>query len=552
MPSPPAAHRRGGILLGTPVLWAALGFGAYFHFAQFIRTVGWNTIELIISQHLTSHGVYAMSLDYPSAVIWRPVLPTLLVTGLRLFTGDPILIYQWFCGTTVAVMAACLFYAARRLSGLGAAHLAAGLTLACPAVTTHLIDHIHSYSHLGGLLFLGPALLVGLELLQFPADERPRTRLYAISGALWGLAFLCRSELMMFAGAQGAALAWMHFWRRRSQRPLGAYALAFLAFYLPYNLYGAYIAQRDELLIRKSIYGFYASQGWVDPAPGSGADSEAAGYVYAVKLYGDPLANGESAFTAIRRHPEVFARRVRLNLRNFYRDFTDPNFFSPWVGAAALLTIAALAAGLVPPPDRLAIVFLWVLFAATHFVVIFHIDTRYLTIAAPPLILLAAYGAILACRRLSAPGAGRVASGLALAAGFVYVAHPQYERVTHPNPYRDPGIAAMRSLGEYFRSAVPPGSPIINREPHIGLVFPSPTSIPPEDEFLLAYFARTAYVNHGADGPFPRGRLYSFRECEDDYTFVPVARYVRSWRQKVVGECEAPGMGRYYLLKTVP
>jgi hypothetical protein len=538
------------------MLWVALGFGVYFRYAQFVRTIGWNAIELIISQHLTGHGIYAMSVDYPSALNWRPLLPTLLITGLRMFTGDPILIYQWFCGTAISVMTASLFYAARRLAGLGAAHLAAGLALACPAVTTHLIDHIHSYSHLGALLLSGPALCMGLRLLQFPSRGRPRVGAYALSGALWGLAFLCRGELVLFAAVQGVALLWLHLRQHHPWRPLAAYGLAFLAFNLPYNLYGAFVARRDGLLTRKSLYGFYASQGWVDPPPAAGPDLEGEGYLYAIKLYGDPIANGESALTAIRRHPGIFAQRVRLNVGSFYQLFWDPGFFSPWLGAAVLLAAAALAGGLVPPPDRLSLVFLFGLFGATHFVLGFHVDSRYLTLGVPPLILLAAYGGALAWRAVSrVPGIGPVGAGVALAAGYAFLAYPQLVRLRHHRPAQDPGIAAMRSLGDYFRATVAPDSPILNREPHIGLVLPSPSPVPLEDEFLLAYFARTAWVNHAANGTFPRGRIYSYRECADDYTYVPPAGYRgrgAGGRQTVIGECEAPGLGRYFLLKTRP
>ena len=64
----------------APVLWGLVVFMVYFHYARYIDQVGWNAIELIISQKLTGHGVYATSLDYPSAIAWRPVVPTLVVT----------------------------------------------------------------------------------------------------------------------------------------------------------------------------------------------------------------------------------------------------------------------------------------------------------------------------------------------------------------------------------------------------------------------------------------------------------------------------------------
>jgi hypothetical protein len=48
-----------GVLRDTPLGWAILAGTGYFYYAQFIATIGWNAIELIIAQHLIDHGVYA-------------------------------------------------------------------------------------------------------------------------------------------------------------------------------------------------------------------------------------------------------------------------------------------------------------------------------------------------------------------------------------------------------------------------------------------------------------------------------------------------------------
>ena len=68
------------LIRDTPVFWVTLAFAVYFYYAQFVVTVSWNAIELIIAQHLLDYGTYATSIDYPSALTWRPVLPTLLVS----------------------------------------------------------------------------------------------------------------------------------------------------------------------------------------------------------------------------------------------------------------------------------------------------------------------------------------------------------------------------------------------------------------------------------------------------------------------------------------
>ncbi|MEO6567195.1 MAG: hypothetical protein ABIO94_00415, partial [Opitutaceae bacterium] len=78
--------------------WGVTGFFLFFYQAQFISSLKWNAIELIIAQHLIEHGAYVTGLDYPSAMTWRPVLPTLVVAFFRLCTSDPILIYRLVCG----------------------------------------------------------------------------------------------------------------------------------------------------------------------------------------------------------------------------------------------------------------------------------------------------------------------------------------------------------------------------------------------------------------------------------------------------------------------
>ena len=117
----------------APVLWGLVVFMVYFHYARYIDQVGWNAIELIISQKLTGHGVYATSLDYPSAIAWRPVVPTLVVTVFRLFTEDPIRIYQLVCGLSFSALTVAMFLSGRFLGNVWTGHLAALAAATCPA-----------------------------------------------------------------------------------------------------------------------------------------------------------------------------------------------------------------------------------------------------------------------------------------------------------------------------------------------------------------------------------------------------------------------------------
>jgi hypothetical protein len=538
----------------TPVLWVALAFVVYFIYAQFVVTVGWNAIELIIAQHLLDHGTYATSLDYPSALPWRPVLPTLLVTFLRLWTDDPTTIYKLFCGATLGCLTGTMFFAAKMLWGKTAGHTAAFLALVCPATTVYLIDHPHSYSHLGALLLLGPALLAALFLLrEADAPMPPPVRLYALSGTLWGLCYLCRGELALFCAVHFLLLLFIQARRKLVWPRLAAYLAAFLSFFASYNLYAGHVAARDGLLIRKAIYGMYISQGWVDPPSNVGPDIEADGYIYAQKLYGDPLKNGESLFTAIGNNLPAFWKRVRLNASAFYVKFRDPGFFLPWCGLAVLCLVGLLAGGMVPPRDRRCLVFLLGLFLATHFILIYHIDGRYLTIAVPPLLLLTAcliHYVLGWLRRVPAPFHAMLT--IVVLAGVVYGSRDQLTRLVRHRRQNTQSIPAMRSLGEHYRAMAAKPAAGGNREPHVWLVFPDRSPLYAEDQFLLAYFSRTAWVNRGAEGPFPRGRFYSYRECPDDYRYVPADKIgdaTVTQGGRIVGECDNPVLGHYYLVR---
>ncbi len=447
-----------------------------------------------------------------------------------------------------------MFLSARKLWGTVAGHVAAFLTVACPAVTLVLIDHRHSYSHLGALLVLGPAVLAALTLLKRTDEPQPPpVWLYVASGLLWGLCCLCRGELALFCGLHFLVLLVVHLRRRRPLRPLAGYLALFLALLIPYNLYTSHVAARDGLLTRKTIYGFYASQGWVDPPPNVSADIERDGYLYAERLYGDPLKNGESLLTAISHNPPAFWRRVRLNTGNFYAAFLNRGFFIPWAGAAVLGLLGLLLAGRVPGKDRPAVLLLFGWFLAAHFILIFHIDTRYLTIAVPPLLLLATgfvHRVLGWLRRLPRPFPLLLVAGLTAAAA--YGSRGQFVQLVHHRGRNQHSVAAMRSLGAHFRSLALPPSSHGNRETHLWFEFPEHSPLFPEDQFLLAYFAHTAWVNRGADGPLPRGRFYSFRDCPDDYRYVPAEKIGDAkvtGKGRIIGECDNPVLGRYYLIR---
>ncbi len=538
----------------SSVAWGVLGFCVYFYIAQFIPNVAWNAIELLIAQHLIDHGSYVTSVDYQSALTWRPVFGTSLVTFVRLWTADPILIYRVVCGLAVGMSAAMLYLAGRRTWGPVAGHAAAFFAVTCPATTLYLIYHVHSYSHLGALVILAPTLFVALSLLKSAENREPASlKVYLGSGLLWGLCYIARSELLLFFAVHFAILTAVHRWRRLSWRPLVSMVLPFALVFAAYNSYAGRVAERDGILIRKSIYPFYISQGWVDPQPDIGPDIEGDGYLYAIKLYGDPKANGESMVRAIAHNPSAFLRRVRINVHNFYARYVDPGFFVPLLSAVIAAVAVLLLGGRIPPADRVGLAFLLGLFLASHFVLILHIDARYLTVNILPLLLVASYGihyAVQRARRL--PRAAFIGVAVVLGGALLYSARPELDRLWH-HPGRSPdSLAALESLGEHFRETVPSPVLTVNREPHIDLLLAPGAPVVPEDFFLLAYYSHSAYVNSGADGPFPRGKMYSFRERPPDYRFVPAERMKEPGAVAggiVINDYINPVLGRYYLVQ---
>lgn len=538
-------------------LWALAGFCFGYYYSQFIVKIGWNAIELIIAQHLLDHARYVTGLDYPSAIAWRPVVPTLFVTVVRLFSTDPLEIYRTVCGIAFAAMSGSVYLAGKRLWGQVAGHTGAALCLACPAITTYLVHHIHSYSNIVTLAVLGPTLLMSLSLLVEnlgEAERRPRR--YVSVSILWTLAYLCRSELLLFALIYFVALAIVHWRTKISFARLGWAVIPFLILFVGYNQYANYVCNRDGTLIRKPVYGFYMSQGWVDPAPDAGPDTEGDGYRYALRLYGDPLSNDESLIKAIRRNPEAFVRRVRINFGNFYAKYWDDAFFPKVYTVCALGAVFLYGVGLVRRTERnpVAVPFLVLLFLASHFILIFHIDPRYLSINIVPLVLLAAYGLGSLIDLLP--------RGPSLAIGLIAVVvllglqiKRQWIAVAHHGPRNEKGTLAIKGLAEHFNSLGLKHSGLGNREPHISLEFPSPSPIEPEDEFLLPYFTETSYVNGGANGPFPRGKFYAYADSPIDFRYVPAAkikepRFLQGMH--IISDCENPILGKYFLLQANP
>ena len=97
---------------------------------------------------------------------------------------------------------------------------------------------------------------------------------------------------------------------RRSFFPLAVFIAIFSAF----NVWASANAARDDIWSRKTIYLFYASQGWTevfepgDRGAAQAADHESAGFARAIQLYGKPAENSESMLYSHRAESEGLRR----------------------------------------------------------------------------------------------------------------------------------------------------------------------------------------------------------------------------------------------------
>ena len=137
---------------------------------------------------------------------------------------------------------------------------------------------------------------------------------------------------------------------------------------------------------------------------------------------------------------------------------------------------------------------------------------------------------------------------------MAWMARGQIRQLWPHGPTAEAGTAAMKVFGDYFRAEVQEPRLVRNTEPHVVLIYPPQSTLRPEDQFLLAYYCGTAWVNLGAEWKFPRGLFYSFRDCEDDYVVAP-ADYQdpqRFGKARRVGEIQHPTLGRYALYEMHP
>jgi hypothetical protein len=145
-PTKQICKRIGQLLVLHPIAWL-------------LPRIRWNAIEMMMAKNLLAgNGLIAAPLDPPA--LWRPLLGALVCAFVELFTSSPRLVYQIVYAVSLTTFLIASFYAARALWDAAAGHAAFLFILTSGALTSRLVSHVHSISHVVFLLAAGPALLV--------------------------------------------------------------------------------------------------------------------------------------------------------------------------------------------------------------------------------------------------------------------------------------------------------------------------------------------------------------------------------------------------------
>ena len=529
----------------SAALWFVAAFAVYFVYAGRIESFGWNSIEFIIANHLQDFGRYALGANYPAA-IWRPAGPTFIILAIDALVHDPLLTYQLLAGLALASLVTSAYLINRMLFGQLLAHAGAALASATPLTSVALINHAHAISHLAFLVVASPTLLALVMCILALRAGRPAARWLWVASVGWALCYLCRPESMLMAACFYIAVGVMAARRKRIASMILPLVL-FVAVFSAFNIWASANAARDDIWSRKTIYLFYASQGWTEifEAGAQAADPEAAGYRRALALYGTPAENTENILYAIARNPNAFAARIVSNLWQVF-DLLVKGRALP--GVLLLLIIALpFSVWLLKPPFRLVAAFAAVLASTIGIFLIFHIDDRYLTIAVPAFVLLASFSAC-GLNRLPMPprfGPDAFASLLVIVALGQLALHVVTLSAALRRPRMD--LSAFQSVGEGFR-ALTRGLPEGREQVIAQLDVPLPPAFRLNAmPLLFPYYARTSLFLPETDTIYPRDSLFSLPYCRPTHAVLPEAAAAKDASR--LGTFSVPQVGEFAVVR---
>jgi len=512
LPTKQICKRLGQALALHPIAWLLVGGTLFWVWGGLIPRIRWNAIEMMMAKNLLAgNGLVVAPLDPPA--LWRPLLGALVCAFVELFTTSPRLVYQIVYAVSLTTFLIASFYAARALWDAAAGYMACLFILTSGALTSRLISHVHSISHVVFLLAAGPALWFTVLALR----EQTWRRLLA-AGLSWGLAYLARWEaLLFFVIATGVLLCAMYS-GKRDFRALGRGSFAVLGFaalFVPATIYESWAKSQYHIWGPSAITTFYASEAWV-----TGTGDEDAGFADAQRKYGPLESNRFGILQAIAHNPAAFWARLRINVPKFFHLFMDSQFFDPvW-----LVLLLGLACGTGwTRTRRLALGLLLLLFLSSTLTIwCFHIDSRYLVAGLPTLLLILCGGVTCIGDRVNRVfGRGKLTVSVAcfLLLGLRCGGASYRELLAAGNnPNRGAGIRTVefaRDLAQHFRQVVDPARPMAL------VVRPARDSgMNPTDMFLVSYYAGTA-IAWRTPALYPRDKIFSMRPKDPDYLYMP-------------------------------
>jgi hypothetical protein len=289
--------------------------------------------------------------------------------------------------------------------------------------------------------------------------------------------------------------------------------IVFLILALPYKIWMLMSAQRYDLVTNKTIYQFYASQGWSDPRPfDHGPDPEIDGYIYATELYGRPSDNSESVIVAISRNPTAFFERVWKNTQALIDLLINPNrqFLQKFVIYLLFFLPFTLKSVWGDKIQFTSLCFLLGSIGTMGMFLLFHIDPRYITMFIPFFVVtftsIAANMYKLPVFKLLSPQL----IGIALCA-FLAFQVPDFWLAVDRTLTKTPlDLSPLRELADRFISLT---RPTLDQRRHMVVWLNNQKE--PEDNFMFYYFAGIPHVSRRYNySLYPRDRIFSFRTSQ--------------------------------------
>jgi hypothetical protein len=507
------------ILVQHPTLWALAGGILFTTWGGLIPRIRWNAVEMMMGRNLLLGNGFVMApLDPPA--LGRPLLGPVLCAVVELFSTDPYVIFRTIYATALTVFLVTMFYVAKALWDTAAAHLACVFIVTSGALTGALVCHVHGFSHIVFLLVVGPALWCTVRALQNPT----RIRLFS-AGAWWGLVYCARWEVLLFFAVTAGILLKVLYAENRRLRTLArvsAFVVGFALFFVPANIYQSWAKAHYGIWGPSAITTFYAAEAWV-----TGNGDEEAGFAQGEQLYGSLESNRSSLLRAMAHNPSALCARLAINVPRFFGFFAFEQFFQP----AWLVLLLGFGLDLALARRRLTpLVWLGLLFLCTTTVCFFQIDSRYLTMCMPVILLILCGG--LTClgngvQRMF--GRGKVAASLAcLALLGLLASGTSYDQLIAASSHasRVGGVRALeftRGLAQHFRQVT--GSD----RPDVLMVRLDQNVLPlgQPDLFMVSYFAGTA-IAWPESGRYRRDKIFSMIYKQPEYVYLPQGARVGS------------------------